>query len=56
MTKLQGKKEKNMDVRGIIAFRETYPHLKIAPGIVIYAGDECYRIAENIIAVPWDLK
>jgi len=44
------------DVRGIIAFKETYPHLKIASGIVIYAGDECYRITENIIAVPWDLK
>ncbi len=44
------------DVRGILAFKETYPHLKIASGIVIYAGDECYRITENIIAVPWDLK
>ena len=30
------------EVRGIISFRETYPHLKIAPGIVIYIGDECY--------------
>lgn len=45
-----------MDIRGITAFKETYPHLKIAPGIVIYAGNECYRITEDIIAVPWDLQ
>ena len=44
------------DVRGVTAFRETYPHLKIAMGIVIYAGDECYRVTENIVAVPWNLK
>lgn len=43
------------DVRGIIAFRETYPQLRIANGVVIYAGDECYRITEDVIAVPWNL-
>ncbi len=44
------------DIRGITAFKETYPHLRIAKGIVIYAGNECYRITEDIIAVPWDLE
>ena len=44
------------DIRGIKAFRETYPQLRIANGVVIYAGDECYRITENDIAVPWNLK
>ena len=44
------------DVRGITAFRETYPQLRIAKGVVIYAGDECYRITEDIVAVPWNLQ
>jgi len=44
------------DVRGIEAFRATYPQLKIAQGIVIYAGDDCYRVTENIVAVPWNAR
>ena len=44
------------DVRGITSFRETYPQLRIANGIVIYAGDECHRITKDIIAVPWNLR
>jgi predicted AAA+ superfamily ATPase len=44
------------DIRGIVAFKETYPHLRIAKGIVIYAGDECYHITEDTIAVPWNLQ
>lgn len=44
------------DVRGIEAFKETYPHLNIAPGVVLYAGDELYRVTEDIIAVPWNLQ
>jgi len=43
------------DVKGILAFKNTYPHLNIAQGIVMYAGDVCYRITEDIIAVPWDM-
>ena len=42
------------DLRGIRAFKETYPHLNIQTGIVIYAGDLCHRVAEDIIAVPWN--
>ncbi|MFA6066298.1 MAG: ATP-binding protein [Candidatus Babeliaceae bacterium] len=44
------------DIRGIEAFRATYPHLNIAKGVVIYAGDICYRVTEDVIAVPWNLK
>ena len=44
------------DVRGIMAFKETYPHLRIANGVVIYAGDECYRITKDIVVVPWNLE
>lgn len=44
------------DIRGISAFRETYPQLRIANGIVIYTGDECHRITNDVIAVPWNLR
>lgn len=44
------------DVRGITAFRETYPHLRIAKGVVIYAGDECYHITQDVVAVPWNAE
>ena len=44
------------DVRGIASFRDTYPKLRIAPGIVLYAGSECYRITDDVIAVPWNAE
>lgn len=44
------------DVRGLKAFRETYPNLRIAKGVVIYAGDECYHITEDVVAVPWNAE
>jgi predicted AAA+ superfamily ATPase len=44
------------DIRGIEAFKTTYPHLNIVKGVVIYAGDECYRVTEDTVAVPWDLR
>lgn len=42
------------DTRGIKAFRDTYPQSKIAPAIILYTGTECYRIDDDIIAVPWN--
>jgi hypothetical protein len=43
------------DARGIQAFYATYKEQhKIANGIIIYAGTECYRVAENIVAMPWN--
>lgn len=41
------------DARGIRAFRETYPSLDIAPGIIIYAGERCYQIDNQTIALPY---
>jgi uncharacterized protein len=41
------------DARGIQAFRATYPHQKIQPGIIIYAGDRCFRIDEQTLALPY---
>jgi predicted AAA+ superfamily ATPase len=42
------------DVRGMKAFRAAYPHQRIAPGLVIYNGTQCYQIDENTIALPWN--
>lgn len=44
------------DTRGIGAFKEAYPRLNIQKGIIIYAGNECYPVSENVIAVPWNLE
>lgn len=44
------------DVRGIRAFRETYPKENIMMGLVIYAGNDLYRVDEHTIALPWNLK
>jgi hypothetical protein len=44
------------DTRGIEAFRETYPHLNIQMGVIVYAGQHCQRITENIVAVPWNMR
>lgn len=42
------------DARGIRAFRETYPNLKIEPGIIIYAGERCYQVDNETIALPYN--
>lgn len=41
------------DARGIKAFRETYPHLNIDWGVIIYAGDRCYQVDAQTIALPY---
>ncbi|MBM3198110.1 MAG: ATP-binding protein [Chlamydiae bacterium] len=41
------------DISGIKAFRETYPSLQIAPGIVFHAGEENYPIDIQTFAVSW---
>lgn len=44
------------DTSGIRAFNETYKgKIDIMTGLVIYAGRECYRLRDNVIAVPWNL-
>lgn len=44
------------DTRGIQAFRQTYPHKKIMPGLILYAGTMCYRVSEDVVAVPWHVR
>lgn len=41
------------DARGILAFRQSYPHLQVMPGLVLHAGTHCYRLGEHAIALPW---
>lgn len=43
------------DVRGMTAFRKTYPQENIKTGLVIHAGTQSYRLDENTIAVPWNV-
>lgn len=42
------------DTRGLRAFRETYGKNMVMPGLIIYAGNECYRIDPFTTAVPWN--
>ncbi len=46
------------DARGIRIFQETMNPDEVGPGIVLYAGTECLRLDENILAVPlgWATK
>lgn len=47
---------KKQELKGLTSFRQTYPHQKIAPGIVVYAGTECYWVDENTLALPWNAQ
>lgn len=42
------------ECQGILKFREAYSHLTIAPGIVLHAGQDVYKLHESVIAVPWN--
>ncbi len=42
------------DAKGIKVFRETMTSASIMPGLIIYAGNECYELDENIFAIPWN--
>jgi len=41
------------DASGLRAFRKTYPHLKVMPGLVIHAGNESYLLDEETLAFSW---
>jgi hypothetical protein len=43
------------DLRGLKAFRETYPNSEIMTGLIIYAGTECYKLDAETLAIPWNL-
>lgn len=42
------------DIRGILAFRETYPDIKLAPGLVICSVNQITPLGDNCFAVPFD--
>lgn len=45
------------DARGLKAFRETYKNgpMRVMPGIIVYAGADCYWLDHDVLAVPWNL-
>jgi len=45
------------DTRGIQAFYKAHESgpSRLMPGLIVYSGSVCYWIAENILAVPWNL-
>lgn len=43
------------DARGIQAFKETYPTLNVAPGIILAPVKNIYPITPDCFAVPFDL-
>lgn len=42
------------DARGIHAFRESHPTLRIAKGLIIAPAEKAYPITENDWVMPWD--
>lgn len=44
------------DARGLAAFRDSYPKLRVAPGLVIAPTERFIRLAHNDYAMPWDTR
>ena len=42
------------DLRGIRAFRETYPK-KVKTAFLVYAGNEAFQMTDFCYAIPWHL-
>jgi len=42
------------DARGLRAFSDTYSDARVALGLIVYAGTECYRVNEQTLALPWN--
>lgn len=40
------------DTSGIKAFFQTYKNVQ--EGLILYAGNECFKVSSNIIAMPWN--
>ena len=43
------------DTRGIKAFRESYPKLPVAPGLVIALCDQVEKLTSEDYSLPWDV-
>jgi predicted AAA+ superfamily ATPase len=50
-----GSMPRRSDTRGIAAFRETYPGLKVSKGLVLAPTESTYPLSENDVVVPWDI-
>jgi len=44
------------DTRGIAAFRQTYPKLKVASGLVLAPAERMTRLSETDYCLPWDCQ
>ena len=44
------------DARGLAAFRETYPHLNTAPGLIIAPCENAYAVTREDRCIPWDCE
>jgi predicted AAA+ superfamily ATPase len=42
------------DTRGLTAFRDTYPQLKLAPGLVLAPTERKLQLSDHDYALPWD--
>ena len=42
------------DTRGFVAFRETYPHMEIMPGLIIAPAETFFAVSEVDYVMPWD--
>lgn len=49
-------KPSRRDTRGIRAFRETYPDLPVAPGLVLCPVEHAFYLNEMDIALPWNTR
>ena len=47
---------KPKDARGINSLRESYPNVRIAPGIILAPVDRVEQVTELDFIVPWDLQ
>lgn len=45
---------KRRDSQGITSFRETYPQLDVAPGLIICPTERVGRLNDTDFALPWD--
>ncbi|MCU0723788.1 MAG: ATP-binding protein, partial [Planctomycetes bacterium] len=51
-----GTRPSKRDARGIAALRETYPRLRIAPGLVMAPVERLEKLSESDFALPWDAR
>ncbi|MBI1909127.1 MAG: ATP-binding protein [Deltaproteobacteria bacterium] len=42
------------DLRGLNAFRKTYPHLNIQPGLVLAPVERFFQLSDRDYCMPWD--